>query len=160
MIKLLCLVVVALLNGVSTNAGILEEGEQSKTNIGEWELKIGCEDSDEKCVVKKCPFSQLQFVQGLEVFEDGEHMVVSSGWYGFSRIVVFKYDFDDCLFYKTFEEYLEPKYFAEGVTRIGDQFYQITWREKRIFIWQIKGKYMNKLEKIASKNFPRFHRIH
>lgn len=87
------------------------------------------------------------------------HLVLSSGWYGYSRIVVFKYDFDTCLFYKTFTEFLESKYFAEGVTRIDDQLYQLTWREKRIVVWNIKGKFGNKLEKKITKTLPRFNRI-
>ena len=87
------------------------------------------------------------------------HLILSSGWYGHSRIMVFKYDFDTCSFIKTFSEDLEKKYFAEGITRIGDKIYQLTWREKRIIVWKIKGKYNNKLEHEISKTFPRFNRL-
>ena len=93
------------------------------------------------------------------MFEDDEHLLLSSGWYGYSRTMVFKYDFNDCLFYKTFQEFIDPKFFAEGITRIGDQVFQLTWREKRVLVWNIKGMFKNKLEKVLAKTMPRFNRI-
>jgi glutamine cyclotransferase len=105
-----------------------------------------------------CPF-ELHFTQGFEVLDDQEHLAVSSGWYGFSRVSLYKFDFDTCLFYKTAQEFTEPKMFGEGLTRVGDKLYQMTWREKKVLIWQIKGKYGNKLEHHSTKSLPRFHRI-
>ena len=35
----------------------------------------------------------------------------------------------------------------------------MTWREKRIIIWNIKGKFGNKLEHQINKTYPRFNRI-
>jgi glutaminyl-peptide cyclotransferase len=41
-----------------------------------------CEyEKDGYCVEKTCPMS-LQFTQGLEVMPDGQHLLLSSGWYG------------------------------------------------------------------------------
>lgn len=54
---------------------------------------------------------------------DGEHLLLSSGWYGQSRISIIKFDFDTCSFKTIFSENNEPNYFAEGLTRVGDKVY-------------------------------------
>lgn len=89
---------------------------------------------------------------------DNQHLVVSSGWYGESRVSIYKFDFEDCSFEETFKEMNEKQYFAEGLTRVGDKLLQFTWREKRIVVWKIEPG-MNKLTHEINKTFPRFNKI-
>lgn len=63
--------------------------------------------------------------------------MLSSGWYDYSRMLIFDYDFEACKFDEVFNEDLEKKYFAEGITRINDKVYQLTWRESRILVWKL-----------------------
>jgi glutamine cyclotransferase len=90
---------------------------------------------------------------------DNKHFVLSSGWYKHSRINVFSFNFDKCSFKQTFEEKIDPKYFGEGIARVDDKIYQLTWREKRIVIWNIVGKNRNKLDHQINKTMPRFNKI-
>lgn len=109
--------------------------------------------------MKVCPFGTQQFVQGIKVFDDGMHFALSSGWYKASRVSIFKFDFQTCSFFETFKQFVDEKYFVEGLTIVKDKIYQLTWREGRIHIWKIKGSYRNKLEHEITRTMPRFNKI-
>jgi glutamine cyclotransferase len=86
-------------------------------------------------------------------------MLLSGGWYGESKIAIFKYDFNTCMFYETFNTSIGSQFFGEGLTRIGDTVYQLTLHEKRIMTWNLKGKKQFKLQKQMSKTYPQFNKI-
>ena len=65
----------------------------------------------------------------MEILPDNQHLVVSTGSYGVSKIIVYKFNIEACSFEQTFLENLDPKLFGEGLTRVGDKVYQLTWRE-------------------------------
>ena len=73
-------------------------------------------------VVDKKPQSRDNFVQGLEIL--GEHLYVSTGGYGSSRLL--RYRFADGRLDKGGT--LRRDIFAEGLTILGDVVYQLTWR--------------------------------
>ena len=96
-------------------------------------------EADGYCVLKHCPI-EFHFTQGLEMLPGTHKLIVSSGWYQHSRVVMYEVDFDTCDFKKVFSDNTEARYFAEGITRINNTLYQLTWREKKIIIWTLKGK--------------------
>lgn len=83
-------------------------------------------------VIKKYDHDSAAFTQGL-VMHDG-FLWESTGRYGESTIrktrletgeVLASYDLDD-------------KYFGEGLTVIGDRFFQLTWKAERGFIYKFE----------------------
>lgn len=79
-------------------------------------------------VLEKLPLSRDNFVQGLQIVDDV--LYLSSGMYGESRLT--EYAFPKMTVNR--ELALPPKFFAEGVTRVGDKLYQLTWREGRLIV--------------------------
>lgn len=81
-------------------------------------------------VQEKKPFSRDIFTQGLEI-ENGK-LWLSSGLHGRSFIRV--YDFATMQLEQEFK--LPGQYFAEGVTKIGNRAFQLTWRSGDMLIYQ------------------------
>ena len=73
-------------------------------------------------VVDRKPQSRDNFVQGLEIV--GNHLYLSSGLYGQSRLRRYDFDSGELLL----ERPLDPRLFAEGVTVLNGKVYQLTWR--------------------------------
>lgn len=70
------------------------------------------------------------FVQGLEIL-DG-YLYVSAGHYGESRLL--RYRFPDGQLDAT--RYLDEDFFAEGLTIMGDNVYQLTWRNRAMLVYR------------------------
>mmetsp|Transcript_8583 Transcript_8583/g.14491 ORF Transcript_8583/g.14491 Transcript_8583/m.14491 type:complete len:168 (+) Transcript_8583:189-692(+) len=66
----------------------------------------------------QCPIPK-SFVQGLEVLDDQQTLIVSGGLYGQSTIYTFKYDFATCHMHDLKKNSLGSSYFAEGLTVVG-----------------------------------------
>jgi len=79
-------------------------------------------------VVDKKPQDRSLWVQGLEFH--GEHLYVSAGNYGESRLV--RYDLDSGAA-RTVR--LNPRIFAEGVTVLGDRVFQLTWKNRMMLVF-------------------------
>ena len=83
-------------------------------------------------------------------------MVLSSGLYGKSEMVILKFDYSDCKFETLYEQKLDSKYFAEGATyaRVGsvDLIYQLTYKENQVLVWdlQMLDKAKSKLSEVKS----------
>ncbi len=73
-------------------------------------------------VLERKPQSRDSFVQGLEIV--GNHLYLSSGLYGQSRLRRYDFDTGELLL----ERPLDPRLFAEGVTVLDGKVYQLTWR--------------------------------
>ena len=73
-------------------------------------------------VVDRKPLGRENFVQGLEII--GNHLYLSSGLYGQSRLRRYDFDSGELLL----ERPLDPRLFAEGVTVLNGKVYQLTWR--------------------------------
>ncbi|AQA19378.1 hypothetical protein BST95_15170 [Halioglobus japonicus] len=74
-------------------------------------------------VLEKRPHDRANYVQGLEI-HDGK-LYVSAGEYGKSRLR--RYDLESMSL--EHDVPLNPRLFAEGLTRLDDKLYQLTWRE-------------------------------
>ncbi|MCS7130018.1 MAG: glutaminyl-peptide cyclotransferase [Archaeoglobaceae archaeon] len=80
-------------------------------------------------IVKTYPHDPNAFTQGL-VFENG-YLYESTGLYGGSTIR--KVDLETGKVIQLRE--LPPNYFGEGIAVVGDKIYQLTWRERVVFVY-------------------------
>ena len=83
-------------------------------------------------IVNEYPHDMTSFTQGLEFHRDTLYESTGSG--GGAKSYIRK------LNYKTGEVYaqadLEPAYFGEGITILGNKLYQLTWRGKVGFVYE------------------------
>lgn len=80
-------------------------------------------------VVDQKPFERRNFVQGLEIHDD--LLMVSSGHYYRSALRL--YDWPDMSLREDIP--LPKEIFAEGLTRLGDRLYILTWRARRMLVY-------------------------
>ena len=73
-------------------------------------------------VLDKRPHPRENFVQGLEIH--GDALYVGTGGYGESRLR--EYEFTSMQLRRDYA--LPEVFFGEGITRLGDRIYQLTWR--------------------------------
>jgi glutamine cyclotransferase len=85
-------------------------------------------------IVATFPHDTAAYTQGL-VIHQGE-LYEGTGNYGFSKIR--KVDLKTG---KSLQELLlEKKYFGEGITILRDRIYQLTWKERIVFVYDLKFK--------------------
>mgnify|MGYP003616111257 FL=1 len=80
-------------------------------------------------VINQYPHDPKNFVQGFLL--EGNTIYESEGQYGSSRII--KYPLGTMT--PVAETKQDKEYFSEGATIIGDKVYQLTWREKKGFVY-------------------------
>ena len=73
-------------------------------------------------VEETLPFNDTSFTQGLEVAQDGT-LYVATGMEGQSRIYRATIDGQELA-----SRDLDPAFFGEGITRVGDHLWQLTWQ--------------------------------
>ncbi|QFU75474.1 glutaminyl-peptide cyclotransferase [Halioglobus maricola] len=73
-------------------------------------------------VLDKKPNDRANYVQGLEIHAG--KLYLSAGEYGKSKLR--RYDLETMALEQ--EQRLNPRLFAEGITRLDDKLYQLTWR--------------------------------
>jgi glutamine cyclotransferase len=78
-------------------------------------------------VVEKRPQPRENFVQGLQIVDDT--LYIGTGMHGQSRLR--EYDFPAMTLRR--EIRLDEQYFGEGITRLGDRIFQLTWRAGLLF---------------------------
>ncbi len=86
-------------------------------------------------LVKSYPHDKEAFTQGLEVW-DGRHFLESTGQYGRSEVRRVEISTGKVVA----STLLDPKYFGEGIVRLGGDIYQLTWREGQVLKWTFQGK--------------------
>ena len=69
--------------------------------------------------MRTCPWP-FMFTQGIEELKSQNLLMISTGWYGMSKIEAYSYDILKCTFEKIASEALEEKYFGEGLTLINN----------------------------------------
>lgn len=90
-------------------------------------------------IVKSYPHDGKAFTQGL-IFRDGV-LYESTGEYGESTLRKVELNTG-----KVLQKYEVPEdYFAEGMTMLGDKFYQITWRERTAFVYDKNFKLLKEI---------------
>ena len=82
--------------------------------------------------------------------------MISTGWYGMSKVEAYSYDIQKCKFKKVASEALEAKYFGEGLTLINNdtQIMQLTWKERTVFVWDIQTEPNIELVLKETKKMP------
>lgn len=85
------------------------------------------------------------YTQGLE-FDDEYNLYESTGQYGYSSLI--KIDYKNGLVLDKI--FLDKSYFGEGLTIIGDNLYQLTWKQKIGFVYN-----KNNFELIKSFNYKK-----
>lgn len=94
-------------------------------------------------LVKEYPHDPANFLQGFQL--EGNTIYESEGQYGSSRLI--KYTLGDT---KPLAETRQgEQYFSEGSTIVGDKIYQLTWREKKGFIYD-----KNSLKLLGEFDYP------
>lgn len=82
-------------------------------------------------IVGTFPHDTSSYTQGLQIY-NGE-LYEGTGNYGFSKLK--KVDLQTG---KTLRETtLDKKYFGEGITILNDTVYQLTWKEKKVFVYTL-----------------------
>ena len=80
-------------------------------------------------IVDKRPLAANSFVQGLQIV--GDTLYLGTGQYGASRLR--EYAFPDMQLRR--EVALPDELFGEGVTRLGERIYQLTWRSGQVRVY-------------------------
>lgn len=80
-------------------------------------------------VLNQYPHDPKNFVQGFLL--DGNTIYESEGQYGSSRLIKYALGTTN----PVAETKQSKEYFSEGATILGDKVYQLTWREKKGFIY-------------------------
>jgi len=79
-------------------------------------------------VLEQRATERRNYVQGLEI--DGDHLLVSAGMYGESAVR--RYTWPEMVLEQ--EQKLPDRLFAEGLTRVGDRIYLLTWRARLLLV--------------------------
>ncbi len=102
-------------------------------------------------VLEKVPHPRENFIQGLQLRE-GE-MIVGTGLHGESRLRI--YDFPSMELQREVE--LAPDLFGEGVTRLGDRLYQLTWHAGKLLIYDADSLELVETAPIATEGWGLTH---
>lgn len=110
-------------------------------------LLIGCNNSESNngsedskttipvsapSIVSTLPHDTSSFTEGLEFYDST--LLESGGNYGRSKL--FQYDPRSGKVLKQIK--LDDKYFGEGISVLHDTLYQMTWKEKTVFVYDVK----------------------
>jgi len=83
-------------------------------------------------IIATYPHDTSAYTQGLTIY-NGE-LYEGTGNYGFSSLKKV-----DIRTGKTLQEVkLDKQYFGEGITILNDTVYQLTWKEKKVFVYSVK----------------------
>ena len=112
-------------------------------------------------LLNRCKFNHY-FTQGLEIMPGGKSLLVSTGWYKNSKVVLLDFDINECSFKEIFEYKLEDKYFGEGATLLEfngiEYVHVLTWKERKVIIFKAVRNdedVVDKLEFIEEKDIPK-----
>jgi glutamine cyclotransferase len=108
-----------LLINASPTAHARQASDPAPTSIAQYRVQV----LDQK------PQSRSLFVQGLEIHAG--KLYVGTGLYGQSRLM--RYDFDSGALEVSRD--LGRHLFGEGITLLGEKIYQLTWRKRRLLIY-------------------------
>lgn len=83
-------------------------------------------------IISTYPHDTSSYTQGLLIYKGA--IYEGTGNYGFSKLKKV-----DVTTGKTLQEIsLDKKFFGEGVTILNDTLYQLTWKEKKVFVYTLK----------------------
>ena len=79
-------------------------------------------------VIEKVATERRNYVQGLEI--DGNRLLISAGLYGDSAVRAYGWPSMEL----QQEQLLPRRFFAEGLTRVDDRIYLLTWRARTLLV--------------------------
>lgn len=83
-------------------------------------------------IINTYPHDTSSFTQGLEWI--GDTLIESTGNYGESKLILFNKELKKI----AAPIVLDNKLFGEGTTLFNDKIYQLTWRENKVLIYDVK----------------------
>lgn len=98
-------------------------------------------------VVERVPQNRDHFVQGLQIV--GDTLYVGTGLNGESRLM--EYEFPTMRLRRQVE--LPANLFGEGITRLGDRIYQLTYRARRLLIYDAETLERAETGRIATEGW-------
>ncbi|MFT4875080.1 glutaminyl-peptide cyclotransferase [Congregibacter sp.] len=98
-------------------------------------------------VLDRAPQPRENFIQGLQIV--GDSLYVGTGHYGESRLQ--EYQFPEMRLSR--EVKLPPTLFGEGVTRLGERIYQLTWRAGQLFEYDANNFKLLKTHVISTEGW-------
>lgn len=91
-------------------------------------------------VVATYPHDTTSYTQGLIIYKG--QLYEGTGQYGFSALIK-----TDLASGNTLQRLaLDKAYFGEGITILNDTIYQLTWKEQKVFIYDMKFKKIGSFE--------------
>ena len=102
-------------------------------------------------VVAKKPLNRGHFTQGLEI--QGNTLWLSSGQYGESTLN--RYDFDSMVLRQSVD--VPKRYFAEGLTQVGERIFQLTWRARELLVYDANTMAQIGISKIPTEGWGMTH---
>ena len=94
-------------------------------------------------IVKIYPHDTSSYTQGLEW--DGNNLIEGTGNYGKSMLHIMDTNMNTI----SSKVKLEKNYFGEGTTLFNGKIYQLTWKEKKVFVYDAKS-----LKKVKELYWP------
>lgn len=94
-------------------------------------------------IIERHDFDETSFTQGLEVAPDGT-LYVGTGQIGESRIYRTTVDGQEII-----SKDLDPEFFGEGLTRVGDHVWMLTWQDNTAI-----KRDAETLEEVSRAHFP------
>ncbi len=102
-------------------------------------------------VQAKKPLSRAHYTQGLEI--QGNTLWLSSGQYGESTLN--RYEFDSMRLSQSVN--VPEKYFAEGITLVGERVFQLTWRARELLVYDAQTLTQIGVSEIATEGWGMTH---
>ncbi|HEV8508561.1 MAG TPA: glutaminyl-peptide cyclotransferase [Chitinophagaceae bacterium] len=108
--------------------GCNNAGDVSSTSLSQQPDSLGC------TIQKTFPHDTSSFTEGLLIYKGA--LYESTGEYGKSKLL--KIDLRPGKIEKQLD--LDPKYFGEGIVILSDTIYQLTYKEKALFVYDLDFK--------------------
>jgi len=96
-------------------------------------------------IINEFSHDMNSYTQGLE-FDDNNFLYEGTGQYGFSMLKKVNFQSGEVLD----KLFLDKSYFGEGITILNDKIYQLTWKSKIGFIYDLKN--FKLIESFSYKN--------
>lgn len=98
-------------------------------------------------VLERVPQPRDNFVQGLQIVDDT--LYVSTGQYGESQLLAYAFPSMGLKYQKP----LPPELFGEGVTRLQDRIYQLTWRAGQLLEYDAESFDLRETHRIETQGW-------
>ena len=105
-------------------------------------------DVFEARILQKIPHNPKHFVQGLQF--DGDILWEGTGLYGESKLIKQRLDRTAGTLEPLDEKALSSDDFGEGLAVLNDMLYQLTWKEGRVYRYDLSGKELLLLEPLRN----------